>query len=166
MKSYNIYLDNYLKEFKLDESYYDTLSIKDIWSNERYTIEIFKNPSKFEIDKLNKTSNGVRFLITRNGDLYVWFGLILHDQILYNSNIKNVIFTFALSFNEFEKDSLMDIDKNIKKEYLPIIKNQLMNLKKMYPNSIWRRLSFADRSMEVIKDITKIIKKIWRQNEI
>ena len=59
--------------------------------------EVFKNPNSHEIESLKKCPGGVRGVIDKSGDKYIWNGNFLHNSI--NNYIKHKIdldyFTFA-----------------------------------------------------------------------
>lgn len=58
-------------------------SIKSTWHQEPILVDVFKNPSRYELTKMTKGGkNPVRFFISLGGDFYVWnFGDAMHDEV-------------------------------------------------------------------------------------
>ena len=73
--------------------------------NENY-IEIFKNPTQDEVIKVKNRDpyNSIRGIIDTNGDIYIWPGNIIHDN-LKNPNINMATgFHFAYETNNWVID--------------------------------------------------------------
>lgn len=76
----------------LKEKYVDTLEIWNVGKSQKDMVEFFTNPDSKEFrDVLSEYPNGARGLILKNGDLLVWKGDIIHQNVLfalYDNNIK------------------------------------------------------------------------------
>lgn len=65
-----------MKRLIKKSKYYDSFKVEDI------TYEIYKDPSISEVAEVKKqdSTGGIRGLINRSGDVYIWAADILHDE--------------------------------------------------------------------------------------
>lgn len=66
----------------VEEDFYtaDIISDKTTAFKDEYT-EVFKNPTKREINELSMEYDSIRGMIDDNNDVYIWRGNILHDTV-------------------------------------------------------------------------------------
>lgn len=95
---------------------------KDSFKQGNYTVEVFKNPSKSEFDKLRKENTEIRGIIFANGDLWIWNSLkAAHAEVAHHMGVskgKNItisIYTFRSPFwtevSGYSMDSLSTYDQ-------------------------------------------------------
>lgn len=115
--------------------------------NQAVTVEIFKNPSKLEINNIIKNDyvGDVRLVYTKDGDVYAWGGnLIVHNDVFknYPELKKKAYYTLYYDAKNFllRHDNLseFDIDVPIQKQ------NEIMKkMKYLFPQArISNRLLF------------------------
>ena len=77
--------------------------VYDVFNISESCFEIFKNPNAHEIESLKKCPGGIRGVIEKSGDKYIWSGNCLHNSV--NSYIKNN--KIDLNYFTFTSDNSM-----------------------------------------------------------
>jgi hypothetical protein len=94
------------KKLKLTEEFDERFKIP-ISNGEYNKIDVFRNPAKYEIEKITKENPGYRgFVDINNKVVYVFSSLVLHNDILSKYHIgrfskERPIITFYVNNNKF-----------------------------------------------------------------
>jgi len=96
-------------------------------------VEVFRNPTKREIDSIYKDSydNGVRIGIDKKSNIYVWIEDVLHDTMEKQLKTKFVI---KLSYTNNRQDMFLSAEDDKKNFDKNITKILLKRLKLIFPS--------------------------------